>query len=402
MADDSNNENGLPPKLDLRKKVITPLNAKPEEPVTATGVDAAATPASPAEPSPVQGSTGAGTNAALETMRIKIPATPEPQPATPTAPPTLKKPEDVSQDTDKPEAPASPPAPAADGTPTAGSTPGAAGPRPLVRPTMAPKTIKLKKPIPLGIKRDTPDPAAPAGSKRATSKISLPASPEAQQATASATPQPIRIAQTAPSPAAATEDAATESEKSETPAPVTPPQPAPDPKRQTSRISLDSVLGSESDSGPKTIKLKRPTGSSIKVQGMSSPDGSDAKHKTASVDLPTDSASDDDTPETQKKTIKVKRPSVRPSLRTGGSGGSGGSTTGGGGAAPMFAPPSKAAAPVDSAHWFFILTSCAAIIITGVLIYVQCAQALGPNYSLTELSYGAPEAELPWPGRLTR
>lgn len=407
MADDTNNENGLPPKLDLRKKVLTPPNAKPDEP--ASGADAAATPASPAVPAPAQGSTGEGNEPAPETMRIKIPATPEPQAATPSTPPTLKKPEDASQDTGKPEPPSTQPAPATDSkpavgsAPASGSAPAAAGPRPLTRPTMGPKTIKLKKPVPLGIKRDTPDPTAPTGSKRATSKISLPASPEAQQAATKTAPQPIQIAKTTPAPAADTTEGASESEKRDTPAPATPPQSAPDPKRQTSRISLDSAYGSESKSAPKTIKLKRPTSNTAKVQGMGSPDAADAKHKTSGVELPSDSASDDDAPETQKKTIKVKRPSVRPSLHKSGSGGTGkGTTGGGGGTSPMFAPPQKAAAPVDSAHWFFILTGCAATIITGVLIYVQSAQAFGPNISLTELSYGAPEAELPWPGRITR
>jgi len=68
----------------------------------------------------------------------------------------------------------------------------------------------------------------------------------------------------------------------------------------------------------------------------------------------------------------------------------------------MFTPPAKALAPVDHAHWFFIVTGCAATIITGVLVYVLTAQAFGPNISLTELSYGAPDMELPWPGRIAR
>jgi len=68
----------------------------------------------------------------------------------------------------------------------------------------------------------------------------------------------------------------------------------------------------------------------------------------------------------------------------------------------MFAPPEKVLAQVDRAHWFFIVTGCAATIITGVLVYVLAAQVFGPNISLSELSYGAPDMELPWPGRIAR
>jgi hypothetical protein len=328
-------------------------------------------------------------------MRITLPDMPKTV-RVPAAMSPLKQQESVSQPTGQPATDAGQP----------GTTPTASGARPLMRPVMGPKTIKLKKPVPLGIKRDTPDPDAPAGTKRATSKISLPSDPETAGEAAPLTPQPpIRIMQTAPTAAATDATVGGEGDTGNTAAasiPDAPPQPPPDPKRQTSRISLESALGSESDNGPKTIKLKRPgiNNTSIRIQGLESRDTAAAPPPppppAAAAGLPTASPGDNAIPETQKKTIKVKRPAGRTALRTGGS------STGSGSSSPaMFTPPTKAVA-ADSAHWFFILTGCAATIITGVLIYVLCAQALGPNISLTELSYGAPEAELPWPGRITR
>lgn len=396
MADDTNIENGLPPKLDLRHKGFTSLNAQPAVLASAPTAGDAVTPASPAVPSPTQESTPNSSDASRGTMRITLPDIPQAAAAKPTLP-TFMRPEGASQAANQPATDS------VQGEPAAAPAPGTPGSRPLMRPTMAPKTIKLKKPIPLGIRRDTPDPAAPPDSKRTTSKISLPSDPDTQETATPGIPQPIRIAPAMPAATVSTEAGSGESDIGDAPAaaiPVVPPQPVPDPKRQTSRISLDAVLGNEGESGgPKTIKLKRPSSSTIRVQGMESPVATDSSRKTSSVELPSDTASDDDAPATQKKTIKVKRPSARPSLRTGGSGGS---ATGGGSAPTMFAPPAKALASADSAHWFFILTGCAATISIAVLIYVLCAQILGPNISLTELSYGAPDAELPWPGRITR
>jgi hypothetical protein len=391
MADDLNNENALPPKLNLRAKVSTPLTPKPLVPPTAEKESVADAPVAPTPPAPpTPPAADADTPEQGSTMRIKIPAKPGTPSAT-TKPPATDSaatpPAAEASSTDKPE-------------PVAEEKASTPAPRPQIRPTMAPKTIKLKKPVPLGIKRDTPDPAAAPGSKRATSKISLPTVPDAADGADAGKPKPIQISK--PADEQAITDAAT------------PAKPAPDPKRQTSRISLESAFGSDSDSdsgGPKTIKLKRPGSSTVKVQGMAGAGSSDAPKEpaVAGSDASPD-AEDDETPDTQKKTIKVKRPGARPALRTASSKKasvsikkpSGGDQGGRDASGTMFAPPPAKAAPVDSAHWFFILTSCAALIITGVLIYVQCAQALGPDYSLTPLSYGAPNAELSWPGRLRR
>jgi len=397
MADTANIENGLPPKLDLRKKIITPVNVKPAFNPPASGQPVPAKPLPPA-PAPLSGDTAEASSDAFAkgTMRITLPEAPAPA-ARPSLP-TLSKPEPADQSglpavadgTDLPQ----------NAVDSAARTP---GPRPLVRPVMVPKTIKLKKPVPLGIKRNEPDAAALPGSKRATSKISLPSDSDALEAATPTGTHPLRIPQTQPTPLAAPEDSAGESGNDVAPvlAEPPPPQPAPDPKRQTSRISLESVLGSEGESGPKTIKLKRPGTNTIKVQGLESADAADSRHKTAAIDLPAEST-DNESPETQKKTIKVKRPSMRPSMREPGPSGSSGSAGSGGSPSMMFTPPTQALAASDSAHWTFIVSACAATLITCVLVYVLCAQVLGPNISLTALSYGVPDAELPWPGRITR
>ncbi len=390
MADNSNNENGLPPKLDLRKKVFTPLTATRAFPASAPSTAGTNRLESPSMPSPLMSDTTATTgDGSKGTVRIKLSAAPEPA-----AMPTLMNPSADIQDGAATATVSVEAAPAAD------STPSASGPRPLTRPVMAPKTIKLKKPVPLGIKRDTPDPAAPFGSKRATSKISLPSDQDGPMTSTPISLQPIRIAQTTPIQAVTTQ-AAADASGNENIAPVLappPPQPAPDPKRQTSRISLESVLGNEGETGPKTIKLKRPGISTVKVQGLEPSEVDEPRNKTAMIVLPIEHAGED-TPDTQKKTIKVKRPSARPSLRTSASG-----EAGGGSSPTLFAPPSKSLVPDDSAHWTFILAGCAATLITGVLIYVFCAQTFGPNLSLTPLSYsgGGSTTELPWPGRIYR
>jgi hypothetical protein len=71
-------------------------------------------------------------------------------------------------------------------------------------------------------------------------------------------------------------------------------------------------------------------------------------------------------------------------------------------AAPVPGTVGRPQRSADSVHWTFITASVAAMLVCCVLIYVLCAQVLGPNISLTELAYAAPDAELPWPGRLPR
>jgi hypothetical protein len=262
---------------------------------------------------------------------------------------------------------------------------------------LKPKSIKLKPKPAVGIKRTGVDPNAPAGSKRSTSKISLTnANSVAPVDMAAGTPKTISIK---PSPATGDDTTGTS-----------------DVKRQTSRISLESALGADSNapaSGPKTIRLKRPG----KTPTVNTKGASDDKNlsKTAKLELP---AEESGVPDTQKKTIKVKRPSQRRvkktmSVKRGGGKPAAAGTEGQAAEAASGegdAQPSIPIAPLqsltpavkpDKVHWTFIVSAVAATIMICVMIYVLCAQVLGPNISYTELSYGAPTVELPWPGRIS-
>jgi hypothetical protein len=266
----------------------------------------------------------------------------------------------------------------------------------MLRPVLAPKTIKLKKPVPIGIKRESVDLGAEAGTKRSTSKISLPTTLEPP---AEAVPVGTKTIRIAPGVVELGQQVSKSEEPdgARVPLPLAPP---PDPKRQTSRISLESVLGSGGQSAaPKTIKLQRPASASIPGR-VPPPDdsGSPAVQDNASPSDHTAEDADDGKPEADKKTIKVKRPSVKPFVRSGGASGSPDSED----SAVMFAPPEFIAVAQGRMHWTFVITACAATMVSCVLIYVLLAQVIGPNISMTEHSYGAPGVELGWPGRLKR
>lgn len=68
-------------------------------------------------------------------------------------------------------------------------------------------------------------------------------------------------------------------------------------------------------------------------------------------------------------------------------------------AAPKKEPVKKAKAPTAVPHIAFILTSVAAVIVVGVLIYMLSSQVFGPPLSLTNHPY-AGDSELPWPGKI--
>jgi|ETNmetMinimDraft_30_1059905.scaffolds.fasta_scaffold29797_2 hypothetical protein len=177
-------------------------------------------------------------------------------------------------------------------------------------------------------------------------------------------------------------------------------------KRKTSRISLEAALASEptvpGSEGPKTIRLKRPSEAATVKVGQSSPPKSETtpiEAEAPSLNKTADIAAQMDVPEpttaTRKKTIRVKRPSRSPGVKT----------------TPEIRRTEEAGAPgvpgveeavpvQDRPNWFFVFSSVAAILVAGVLIYVLTAQAFGPNASLTRLSYGAPELNLAWPGKI--
>lgn len=176
-------------------------------------------------------------------------------------------------------------------------------------------------------------------------------------------------------------------------------------KRKTSRISLEPAMqsGSEDEGGPKTIRLKRPSEApTIKVAKppaavAATAADSAAKSQTARIDMPEEEAGVDVSP-TRKKTIRVKRPT------------SSSDDTGPKEIKPAKGSPAERAAlaaanlPLGEPepHGTFSFFAVAAIFICIACIYLFCSQAFGPNISLTQLSYGAPELDLPWPGKLGR
>jgi len=344
-------------------------------------------------------------------MRIKIPETETTAPESPAPKAPAPKPKPASPAGGPVKLKARPKAAGAAGSgpkpltpPGAASTPpAAAGGKPASPQAVKPKSVRLK-PVAVGIKRPGPDADAPAGSKRETSKIPLESATApgltAAPAGISANTKTIKI-----KPSVA--DNSRISAPIATAAAAAPAEPVvPDPKRQTSRISLEAALGSDgngqADTGPKTIRLKRPSEApTVKVKKAPEAAKSDGElRKTAQIEMPPD---EPDTPATQRKTIKVKRPSQRRTVKSvsvkRGTGDQAATPAAAGGPAIASA---VSAPPQDSAHWTFIVTSIAAMLICFVLIYLLCTQVLGPNISLTELAYAAPEVELPWPGRITR
>jgi len=253
---------------------------------------------------------------------------------------------------------------------------------------LKPKAVSLKPKPAMGLRRNEADTNAPIGSKRATAKISFDND--------SVNTKTINIKPSAD----------IEGLRGKAPVTLNPTIHAkiPDIKRQTSRISLEAALGTEDEkqSGPKTIRLKRPSKTpTIKVSAKK-PDSSETLSKTSKIEMPKDS----DIPATQKATIKIKRPSKKRSAKTVSLKRKDTEQTDETTAdadTPITSPlqPLKSQSAPDSTHWTFIVSAIAAIFIACALIYVLCAQAFGPDLSLTKLSYGG-SAILQWPGRILR
>lgn len=159
-------------------------------------------------------------------------------------------------------------------------------------------------------------------------------------------------------------------------------------KRKTSRISLEAALTPEAGEGPKTIRLKKPAeAGALKVseapKKQTTPIAKPAEEEPAAEAEPADA--------TRRKTIRVKRPIGTRGIEMGAEIARPGEEPAAGGFAP---------AGEDRPHWFFLASAIAASLVACVLIYNLCAQAFGPNVSLTQLSYGAPSMDLPWPGKI--
>lgn len=240
-----------------------------------------------------------------------------------------------------------------------------------------PSTIKLEKPAP-----------SPTGAAPSTIKLGKPApSPTGAPPSTIKLKRPTAVAKA--------------------PSSTRPPAPLED-KGKTSRISLEAAVppqeGAEKpDGGPKTIRLKRPSEIAtvrvsqrpkIATTADEAPLDEDLG-KTARLEETTpkvETSEDGETP-TRRKTIRVKRPS-----RGAGVKGVSGVSVARGGAKAVRAKMPIPVAPEP--NWFFSVCTIFAILVTGTAIYVLAAQAFGRNLSLTELSWGQPEMNLPFYGKI--
>ena len=166
-----------------------------------------------------------------------------------------------------------------------------------------------------------------------------------------------------------------------------------DKKKETSRIPLDAALGTGAAeaTGPKTIRLKRPSaGPQLKTAtkrpkiGEKTGLGATTRMEdTAQIEV-----QEPATP-TRRKTIRVKRP---------------------GQAQRKMAPKAVATAPKavsneqqevtvveDQPNWFFPVCAVLSIFVVIATIYVFASQAVGPNPSLSQLSWylEAPDLGMP-------
>jgi hypothetical protein len=160
-------------------------------------------------------------------------------------------------------------------------------------------------------------------------------------------------------------------------------------KRKTSRISLEAVLSdSPSDAdgeGLKTIRLKKPG------------------EATAATVTAKPAVGGEDSSATQRKTVVVKRSAEPAGARkltfarpAGAEGAADAAAAAGAAAQPDFA----GAAPAP--HVTFGVLAIVASLVMVVVIYMLCAQVLGPNSSMTRYSYAPGGPNLGWPGKMDR
>jgi hypothetical protein len=260
-----------------------------------------------------------------------------------------------------------------------------------------------------------PPPAAPSGApKKETSKIPLSAAkptPGGQEAGSPEKPKTIRIKPVGETPTVRM----TKPGAAAPAAPAAAPRPAPaaaapsaeSAKKQTSRIPLEKVLGPEEHKADKAeppaaapIRVKPPSeATTVKVgprpagPGGAGKDAGPEPSETSRLDVP-EMKSEEGAPSTKRKTIRVKRAGagakvkVAPVARAAG--------------APQEREEEAAAvaAAREEPHWAFPVLTVFAILTAALLVYVFCAQAFGPNLSLTQYSWGGYDMDLPWAGKI--
>ena len=356
MAD---NEPKLPPKLDLRKSGILKSTPNPPE---APEEEAAA--ASEEDP-----------------KGIEATPAPTPTPAPKPSPKPIVKPAAAQQAT------------VAEGDAASETTDISAESEKVARPTPSAAKPVTVKAVPIGEK------TADAGPKKSTTKIALDA---AKPKTIKATPKPVAAGDTSSVP------------------------PVPKPKgsdtaakRKTSRISLESVLGEDQESGaasgaPKTIRLKRPGAEGAPkvatqaktVRAVKRPTASGEEENSEAAETAetadTAAAAPEGESQTRRKTVVVKRPQAgggkklkvaRPDAEQ--------AAESEAAAAEAAAAAAPAVKGPDRPGPFFAVVSIAATLVVFVMVYMLLAQVIGPNFSMTDYSYAKGGPDLVWPGKLT-
>lgn len=398
MADVTNSSGSPlpPPKLDLRKNGVLKPPTPPAAPVPEQ------------KPAPAEEVKSSGPVFVSKPVYTP-PAVEEPAPATP--PVAKQVPEAAADETAGTGSPAAETAEqVSDGTHGSQTThiaiPGIAEAPTIARPAAKPLAVPAQavqvKPAPPTGKRPAVKPvtvvaqpvlqAKPSTPKRDTSRIPLTAAAVPPSSDAAQSPviaktisvKPVVARPTVQPPQAAVA--------------ATPVKPGEE-KRKTSRISLENAMANQPPSpgteGPKTIRLKRPTeaptirsaplGGPARAAGTPPAPGVTTPLTQTAV-LPESSEDEEGPSPTRRKTIKVKRPDQRPTVE------------GGAPSIQMVAGP--AVKTGDRPHWFFSMVAGITIILCGIVIYMEMAQATGPNYSLTQLSSAPDWEDLHWPGKL--
>ena len=260
------------------------------------------------------------------------------------------------------------------------AVPGAARPvaaptLPAATPSNAPNAVDaaIKRmtsqiPLPAIEKSESPAPAV----KKSTSRIPLPTAPIPMPTEAPKTIRIQPVSGISNPPVAAPQAAAPGSE------PL--PQAS---KSKTSRIPLEAAMGvpQATDGAPKTIKLKRPGEiSAVKVAVPGAQAGSPTETDPNAI--------------TQRKTIRVKRPTLTLEANAPDQSGSLAEESA---AAPLTAIP-LTAEPAPHALPFILVAVVCLVIVAGLLL-VFSAQLFGPNASLTQLSIW-PGIDIPLPGSI--
>lgn len=427
MADDSGQKNGadLPPKIDLRKQGILKNGKGPS----------GEAPAQPAQPPPKQETSDESTepvrpdaSSTQTTVRIKIPDMPTEEDEAPRQAPGKPPAAATGKDDAAPAASDKPARPAIKISSPGGSA-GAQAKTIRIGKTpqqpagddtstpLKPRTVSVPKPA------ETPAEQDP---KRKTSRVPLEKATAIPQGQQSGTPKTIRIKPKAVPGKTTDLSALNRIGKGEAAQPAggdetagAKPESKLDSKRKTSRISLESAFtGEETESAkepgqapapaetkpagaPKTIRLKKPSeAGTIKVKKDADKEeaegGEDTKAalgKTARLDDLPDLEEEEGATPTRRKTIRVKRPTAKPTVEPGAG-----------------APPAAAVAraqpaedtQADQVHWVFPVFTALSVLVLLTVIYMFSAQTFGPLVCGTQTSYGLNELNLAWPGKISR